>query len=160
MGMVLCIFVSHSFLSLIHICFYPSGNFWNLRQLIQQLLCPFNRPLERESDVQVRDTESLAIPWREKGCNRKRTLYTEPFRIWPKSVHTYGPEFWQCQLGAPSKKKGCNYCKRVCILLMSHLCSGVKATIMTETGHLFPSNHNLSNLEQSAILVHLANSFR
>ncbi|XP_038036145.1 chloride channel protein 1 isoform X3 [Anas platyrhynchos] len=30
----------------------PPGNFWNLRQLIQQLLCPFNRPLERESDVQ------------------------------------------------------------------------------------------------------------
>ncbi|XP_066861124.1 chloride channel protein 1 isoform X4 [Anser cygnoides] len=30
----------------------PPGNFRNLRQLIQQLLCPFNRPLERESDVQ------------------------------------------------------------------------------------------------------------
>uniref|UniRef100_A0A8B9BLY0 Chloride voltage-gated channel 1 n=1 Tax=Anser brachyrhynchus TaxID=132585 RepID=A0A8B9BLY0_9AVES len=60
MGMVLCIFVSYSFLSLMYVCFYPSGNFRNLRQLIQQLLCPFNRPLERESDVQVRDTESLS----------------------------------------------------------------------------------------------------
>ncbi|NXA41895.1 CLCN1 protein, partial [Eudromia elegans] len=30
----------------------PSGNFWSLRQLIQQLLCYYNRPPEMETDVQ------------------------------------------------------------------------------------------------------------
>uniref|UniRef100_A0A8C4U1T0 Chloride voltage-gated channel 1 n=1 Tax=Falco tinnunculus TaxID=100819 RepID=A0A8C4U1T0_FALTI len=42
------------------VCFHPSGNFRSLRQLIQQLLCHYNRPLEAESAVQVRVTESLA----------------------------------------------------------------------------------------------------
>ncbi|NXG60312.1 CLCN1 protein, partial [Hemiprocne comata] len=36
------------------------GNFRSLRQLIQQLLCHYNRPLETESAIQVRDVESLS----------------------------------------------------------------------------------------------------
>lgn len=147
--MELCIFVTHSFLSLIHICFHSSDSFRNLRQLFQQLLCPYNRRPESQSAVQVRDTESLAVAWKEKGCDGNRAYYPEPFSIWPNDGHTYG---------TPSKEKGCDYCEGVYILLMSHLCSGIKATIMIESGHLFfPANNIIStSLKQSASLVHLA----
>ncbi|XP_010715833.1 chloride channel protein 1 isoform X4 [Meleagris gallopavo] len=114
-----------------------SDSFQNLRQLFQQLLCPYSRRPETQSAVQVRDTESLAVAWREKGCDGNRVYYPEPFSIWPNDGHTYGHELRQCQWGTPSKEKGCDYCEGVYILLMSHLCSGIKASIMIESGHLF-----------------------
>jgi len=159
MSMELCIFVTHSFLSLIHIFFPFSESFRNLRQLFQQLLCPYSRRPETQSAVQVRDTESLAVAWREKGCDGNRAYYPEPFSIWPNDGHTYGHELRQCQWGTPSKEKGCDYCEGVYILLMSHLCSGIKATIMIKSGPLFffPANNIIStSLKQSASLVHLA----
>ncbi|KFO80448.1 Chloride channel protein 1, partial [Cuculus canorus] len=52
MGTGLCIFVSLVLLSYASVCFHPSGNFRRLRQLIQQLLCHYNLPLETESTVQ------------------------------------------------------------------------------------------------------------
>ncbi|KFO89255.1 Chloride channel protein 1, partial [Buceros rhinoceros silvestris] len=52
MGTGLGTFVPYLFFSLIRVCFHPSGTFRSLRQLIQQLLCRYNRPLETESAVQ------------------------------------------------------------------------------------------------------------
>ncbi|NXG38248.1 CLCN1 protein, partial [Dromaius novaehollandiae] len=49
----------------------PPGNFWSLRQLIEQLLCYYNRPPEMERTVQVRDPESLAIDaWEQEELDK------------------------------------------------------------------------------------------
>lgn len=62
MGTGLGIFVPYLFFSLTRVCFHPLGTFRRLRQLIQQLLCRYNRPPETEGAVQVRDSESLGVP--------------------------------------------------------------------------------------------------
>lgn len=65
--MGLCVFVSHLLFSYPCVCFHSSGTFRSLRQLIQQLLCHYNRPLETESAVQVRDAGEPSSTLKREG---------------------------------------------------------------------------------------------